>query len=80
MKSKGHIVYTFASAEAFLQSSQLNDTSCVIADVQMPMMSGLELLEQLRAPGHVVPLILIAAFADNRTLARRLRRRRNRLL
>ncbi|WP_409192998.1 response regulator transcription factor [Bradyrhizobium sp. RDM4] len=73
LKSHGHIVHTFASAEDFLRSSQLNDTSCVIADVQMPMMSGFELLEQMRAQGHAAPFILITAFADDRTRARALK-------
>ncbi|MGY3361554.1 FixJ family two-component response regulator [Bradyrhizobium sp. GM0.4] len=72
MKSQGHIVHTFASAEEFLRSSQLNHTSCVIADVQMPMMSGFELLEKMRAQGHAAPFILMTAFADDRTRARAL--------
>ncbi|UFW71304.1 response regulator transcription factor [Bradyrhizobium sp. WU425] len=72
LKSQGHIVHTFASAEEFLESSQLNSTSCVIADVQMPTMSGFELLEQMRAQGHAAPFILITAFADDRTRARAL--------
>ncbi|MCK1544738.1 response regulator [Bradyrhizobium sp. 179] len=72
LKSQGHNVRTFASADEFLRSSQLNDTSCVIADVQMPMMSGFELLEQMRAQGHAAPFILMTAFADDRTRARAL--------
>ncbi|MGY2933348.1 FixJ family two-component response regulator [Bradyrhizobium sp. GM6.1] len=72
LKSQGHIVHTFASAEEFLRSSQLNHTSCVIADVQMPMMSGFELLEKMRAQGHAAPFILMTAFADDRTRARAL--------
>ncbi|MGY4412116.1 FixJ family two-component response regulator [Bradyrhizobium sp. LB7.1] len=72
LKSQGHIVRTFASAEEFLRSSQLRDTSCVIADVQMPMMSGFELLEQMRAQGHAAPFILMTGFADDRTRARAL--------
>ena len=44
LRSHGYTVHTFASAEEFLQSTHLNDTSCVIADVQMPVMSGVELL------------------------------------
>ena len=43
VRSLGYIAHTFASADEFLRSSQLNDTSCVIADVQMPGMSGIEL-------------------------------------
>jgi len=47
----GYIVHTFASAEEFLRSAHFNDTSCVIADVQMPTMSGVELQALLLAPG-----------------------------
>jgi FixJ family two-component response regulator len=43
VRSLGYVVHTFASAEEFLASPHLHDTSCVIADVQMPTMSGLEL-------------------------------------
>ncbi|WP_354165829.1 MULTISPECIES: response regulator [unclassified Bradyrhizobium] len=72
LKSQGHVVHTFASAEEFLRSSQLKNTSCVIADVQMPRMSGFELLEQMRGQGHAAPFILITAVADDRTRARAL--------
>ncbi|WP_354210534.1 MULTISPECIES: response regulator [unclassified Bradyrhizobium] len=72
LKSQGHVVHTFASAEDFLRSPQLKNTSCVIADVQMPRMSGFELLEQMRAQGHAAPFILITAVADDRTRARAL--------
>src|SRR5258707_759070 len=43
VRSLGYVAYPFASAREFLESSQVNDTSCLIADVQMPAMSGLEL-------------------------------------
>ncbi|MET4038013.1 MULTISPECIES: response regulator [unclassified Bradyrhizobium] len=72
LKSHGHVVHTFASAEDFLRSSQLKDTSCVIADLQMPTMSGFELLQKMRALGQAAPFILITAFADDRTRARAL--------
>jgi hypothetical protein len=49
--SFGHTVQTFASAEEFLRSAHLNDTSCVTADVQMPAMSGVELLNAYPQPG-----------------------------
>jgi FixJ family two-component response regulator len=64
LMSYGYTVHTFASAEEFLQSAHLNDTSCVIADVQMPVMSGVELLTTLRAQGYRVPFIFITAFPD----------------
>ena len=65
LRSHGYTVHTFASAEEFLQSDHLNDTSCVIADVQMPVMSGVELLTTMRAQGYRVPFIFITAFPDD---------------
>lgn len=62
VRSVGYVVHTFASAEEFLRSPQLNDTSCVIADVQMPTMSGVELQASLLAQGNCVPFIFITAF------------------
>ena len=50
VRSLGYIAHPFASAREFLESSQVNDTSCLIADVQMPGMSGLELQSQLACP------------------------------
>jgi FixJ family two-component response regulator len=64
LSSYGYRVYTFASAEEFLQSSCLNDSSCVIADVQMQAMSGLDLLMHMRAQGYNVPFIFITAFPE----------------
>jgi FixJ family two-component response regulator len=64
LRSHGYTVHTFASAEEFLQSAHLNDTSCVIADVQMSVMSGVELLMTMRAQGYRVPFIFITAFPD----------------
>ena len=64
LSSYGYRVHTFASAEEFLQSSCLNDSSCVIADVQMPAMSGLDLLMHMRAQGYNAPFIFITAFPD----------------
>jgi FixJ family two-component response regulator len=64
LSSHGYRVQTFASAEEFLQSSGLNDSSCVIADVQMPAMSGLDLLAHMRARGYNAPFIFITAFPE----------------
>jgi FixJ family two-component response regulator len=64
LSSHGYLVHTFASAEDFLQSTHLNHSSCVVADVQMPGMSGLELLTHMRAQGYNVPLIFITAFPE----------------
>jgi FixJ family two-component response regulator len=73
LRSHGYIVHTFASAEEFLQSTHLNDTSCVIADVQMPVMSGLDLLLLLRTQGYRAPFIFITAFPDESVRARALK-------
>jgi FixJ family two-component response regulator len=64
LASRGYIVHTFASAEEFLGSTDLNGASCVIADVQMSVMSGIDLLTQLRAQGSATPFIFITAFPD----------------
>jgi FixJ family two-component response regulator len=64
LRSLGHTVCTFASAKEFLRSSRFADTSCVIADVQMPAMSGVELQAILLAQGHRVPFIFITAFPE----------------
>jgi FixJ family two-component response regulator len=62
VRSLGYIVHPFASAVEFLQSAYLHETSCVITDVQMPAMTGIELQAHLRAQGHRVPFIFITAF------------------
>jgi FixJ family two-component response regulator len=73
LRSHGYTVHTFASAEEFLRSAHVNDTSCVIADVQMPVLSGLDLLTLMRSQGHLVPFIFITAFPDESVRARALR-------
>lgn len=69
MRSLGYSVHTFASAENFLQSSNLNGASCVIADVQMPGMNGVELQAHVLAQGLRLPFIFITAYPDERTRA-----------
>jgi FixJ family two-component response regulator len=70
VRSLGFIACTFASAEDFLQSPRLNDTSCVIADVQMPGMSGVDLQSLLIAQGRHTPIIFITAFDEEGIRAR----------
>ena len=70
LNSLGYTVHTFASAEEFLRSAHFSDTSCVITDVQMPAMSGVELQALLLARGHHVPIIFITAFSDDAVRAR----------
>jgi FixJ family two-component response regulator len=66
VRSVGYRAYEFASAEAFLASPRLQDTSCLIVDVQMPGMSGLDLQDALRAGDLSVPIIFITAFPADR--------------
>ena len=66
VSSFGYAVHAFASAEAFLQSAQLLHTSCVIADVRMPEMSGVELQSHLRNQGNQVPFIFMTAVPEER--------------
>jgi FixJ family two-component response regulator len=73
LNSFGYTVHIFASAEEFLRSAHFNDTSCVITDVQMPGMGGLELQGLLFARGHRVPFIFITAFPDETIRARALK-------
>jgi FixJ family two-component response regulator len=73
LSSHGYSVRTFASAEELLQALDLQDITCVIADVQMPGMSGLELLNYMRAQGYVAPVIFITAFPEESVRASALR-------
>ena len=67
VKSLGFTAHTFASAQDFLQSPRLNDTSCLIVDVQMPGINGVELQSLLIAKGNHTPMIFITAFPDEGT-------------
>ena len=62
----GFSTHAFASAKEFLSSAQLRETACLIADVEMPGMSGIELQDHLIAAGHTIPIIFITAFPDER--------------
>jgi FixJ family two-component response regulator len=66
VRSLGFGTSAFASAEEFLQSSRLAETDCVITDVNMPGMTGVELQSYLRAHGHTLPMIFITAFPEER--------------
>ena len=72
VRSLGYFVHTFACAEEFLRSDRIDDISCVIADVQMPGMSGVELQDLLRGQGYRVPFIFFTAFPDEKIRARAL--------
>jgi|SRR5262245_53322243 len=72
MRSFGFGASSFASAEEFLESPQLGETSCVISDVQMPGISGLELQSRLASDNRQTPIIFITAFPDPRIRERAL--------
>jgi FixJ family two-component response regulator len=73
MKSLGYRAVAFQSAEDFLNSKRRRGAACLIADVQMPGMTGPELHDRLIASGEAIPTILITAYPDDRVRARALR-------
>ena len=66
LRSVGIRADVFASGEEFLKSDAAKDTACLILDVRMPGMSGLELQARLAAAGYKIPLIFITAHASDR--------------
>ena len=66
LTSMGFTVDAFASANEFLKSSRLDDTLCIVVDVEMPGMSGLELQDYLVARGVNIPIIFVTAFPEDR--------------
>src|SRR3979490_2656735 len=73
VRSLGYVAHAFASADEFLRSAEANVTSCLIADVQMPGMSGVELQSRLIAEGGPLPAIFCTAFPDESVRARALK-------
>ena len=65
VRSLGWQAQTFASCEEFLQSPHLAETSCIVSDVQMPRVSGLELQRRLNAQGSRIPIIFMTAFCGS---------------
>jgi FixJ family two-component response regulator len=61
MRSLGYTVEAFPSAAVFLASRRLDDTTCLIADIQMPGMTGVELNARLIEAGRKIPTILVTA-------------------
>ncbi len=72
IRSVGFGVLVFASAEELLTSDRLPDTDCLILDVRMPGMNGLELQRQLAASHMSIPVIFITAHGDEETRVRAL--------
>jgi FixJ family two-component response regulator len=72
MRSQGYAVEAFSSAADFLASPRLIETACVIADVHMPAMTGVELYRHLIDAGYAIPTILVTAYPDDVDRARAL--------
>src|SRR6266700_2741970 len=72
MKSLGYTVEAFSSAADFLASPRLIETACLIADVHMPGMTGVELYRHLIEAGHAIPTILVTAYPNDVDRARAL--------
>jgi len=70
IRSLGYNACTFASADEFLKSEQVQDTSCVITDLHMPGLSGIDLQDRLIARGHRAPVIFITAYPEEDVRAR----------
>jgi len=64
MESVGISARSFGSAQEFLASDERNRTACLIADIRMPGISGLEMQAKLKAEGSFIPIIFITAHAD----------------
>jgi FixJ family two-component response regulator len=65
MRSLGYTVEAFPSAADFLASPRLAETACLIADVHMPAMTGIELYRYLIAAGRAIPTILVTAYPND---------------
>jgi FixJ family two-component response regulator len=63
IRSLGYQAVTFTSAEEYLGSDRINDSECVITDIQMPGMTGLDLQDRLIADGYRRPIIFMSALA-----------------
>jgi FixJ family two-component response regulator len=72
VRSLGYVAMAFECAEDLLKSTRRRNVSCVIADVQMPGITGLELHNRLVTSGKPIPTILITAFPDERSRERAL--------
>ena len=70
VRSLGYNVSTFGSAEEFLNSEQISRTSCLITDLHMPGLSGLDLQNRLIATGHRFPIIFITGYPDENVRVR----------
>ena len=72
VESLGYAAATFTSAERFLQSAVIAQVTCLITDLQMPGLNGLELQEALRSQGYQTPVIVITAYPNEKHRTRAL--------
>jgi FixJ family two-component response regulator len=72
IESFGYRAVAFSSAENFLRSSVIRETTCVITDLQMPGLNGLQLQEALQSRGYSTPVVLITAYSNEKHRARAL--------
>jgi len=67
VRSLGYRADVFASAEEYLQSGRIRDSSCLIADLHMPGMSGADLQDRLAAEGYRIPIVFMTAYFEEKT-------------
>jgi FixJ family two-component response regulator len=70
VRSLGFVAFVFESAEDFLRSPRVDDSACLITDVQMPGMNGLDLQDRLITQGRRIPTIFITAFPEQAVQSR----------
>ncbi len=80
VRSLGYHASTFGSADEFLKSEQVHDTSCLITNLDMPGLNGIELQDWLIAHGHCIPIIFITANPDENVRRRAIKGRSGRFL
>ena len=64
IRSLGYRAQTFASAEEFVASGSIDDSFCLITDLHMPGLNGLELQDRLRQEGRRIPVIILTAYPE----------------
>ncbi|HUN94390.1 MAG TPA: response regulator [Burkholderiaceae bacterium] len=70
LASSGYSSVVFASGQQLLKSKRLGTFACLVTDIRMPRMSGIQLYRRLVATGHDIPTILITAYPDEADQAR----------
>jgi FixJ family two-component response regulator len=73
LRSLGYTVAAFSSAASFLASRSLDETACLITDINMPAMTGYELYARLVELGHEIPTILVTAYPNDAARSRALK-------